>query len=157
MGMSIAAEFWEPADRNAVHLAFLRAEWHKYPDHIRVKYNQLLDSPSLGNVSEDELRYQLLAASRGPLLQRIPRDTEWFRVSHLRRQHLTELLVINHAHWISSTDRNELLKVVERRPEPLNGEPTSWAAPILWGHSKKGRSVYHSGGQPQANRARWVT
>jgi hypothetical protein len=137
-GLSLADELWEPASLNAVHLAFLRAEWHKYPDHIRAQYNKLLESPALGDANEDQIRFQLLAATRNPLLQHIPSDTAWFTVSHLRRRHFTELLVINHSHWTSTADRNELLKVVLRRPEPLSGQPTSWAAPILWGHSKAG-------------------
>ena len=137
-GLSLAEELWEPANLNVVVLAFLKAEWNEYTEDIKIQYSKIIESPTLGDVNEDRIRSQLLAARRGPLLSHIPSNTSWFMVSHLRRQHFSELLVINHSHWTSSEDRNELLKVVSRRPEPLKSHPRSWATPILWGHSKAG-------------------
>jgi hypothetical protein len=137
-GLSLAGEVWEPANLNAVCLVFLKAEWYKHPDNSRGQYSNLLESPALGDANEDQIRSWLLAKTRDPLLWYIPSSTDWFMVKHLRRRHFTELHVINHSDWTSSADRNELLKVSRRRPEPLYGPSTSWASPILWGHSKAG-------------------
>ncbi|HEY6641085.1 MAG TPA: hypothetical protein VIZ63_02995 [Povalibacter sp.] len=136
--MPLAEEHWSSASYDDVVLAFLEAEWGKYPEPIRTQCAGLIVSPSLSSERENRIRAKFLWALREPLLTHVPGDTRWFAVTHLRRQHFPELHAINHPAWTSPNDRNELLNVACRRPERLKSEPSAWAPPILWGHQKSG-------------------
>lgn len=137
-GLSLSNERWMPVDFNRVVYDFLKAEWHQYPVELKGQHLGLVESPKLGDGHEDQIRLQLLTWRRRHLLSRIPGNTVWFAVSHLRKRHYSQLLAINHHDWRSPDDQNELLKVAVRRPEPMKSHPSTWATPILWGHSMSG-------------------
>ena len=135
---AIAGEVWTPTTYDHVVLAFLRAEWEKFPAELKARMGSLVTSPSLSVSNENSLRMCLLNKLREPLLQRIPDDTNWFEVKYLRRPQLHELRVINHSDWNSTSDSNELPRVAVRRPESLTSDASTWPNPILWGHTKGG-------------------
>jgi hypothetical protein len=71
-------------------------------------------------------------------MERVPRDTAWYEVRYLEREHLGQLLVIGRCGWDDGADRNELLAVAKRRRLVLETPPDKWSAPILWGHRRTG-------------------
>lgn len=134
----LSDEQWAPVPIHAPLLAFLKAEWDKWVPITRWVDRRLISEPNISDASENHLRACLISAIRGPLLQHLPQDTQWFEVKWLRAEHLHELRVIGRCGWDDSNDKNELLKVAARRPQQLLSDVDSWDPPILWGHSKTG-------------------
>ncbi len=128
---------WKRVTVDVVHLAFLRAEWHKIP-LARATPRSLIDTPTLTNPQENMRRRDLLYSRREPLMNRIPRDTAWHEVRYVERAHLSDLRVIGRCSWDSAQDRNELMAVAKRKPLILETPPEQWNEPILWGHSQAG-------------------
>jgi hypothetical protein len=129
---------WSEASLAEMELEFLRAEREKLVAHDAAHLRDLLEAPDLADAAQNEQRRMLLARRR-PMLEHVPADTRWFRVSFLAREHLGALLVIGSADWVDprGRDRNELPMVAGRRPEPFRGGAEGWAKPILWGHERK--------------------
>ena len=84
----------------------------------------------------------MLLATRRQLVGEIPPDSRWYRLSHLSREHLPELLVIARDGWDdawgNAQNGNEVLNVAPRRPQPLRTDPSAWSAIVLWGHTRQG-------------------
>jgi hypothetical protein len=121
-----------------MHLAFLTAEFDEISGIAPGDAN-LVTVPDLVDAAQNERRRQLLYSRRGPLLDQVPGSTEWFEVRYLERGHLHQLRAINHRHWTRpGVDNNEVLKVAHRMRIPLLRQPTDWAPPILWGHTRNG-------------------
>ena len=127
---------WRPVSIDAVHLAFLRAEWLKID---RPEEHHLVDKANLSSESQNERRRELLYGRRAPLVSNVPGDTAWHDVRHLEREHLRQLLVIGgNCGWDDRADRNEPLRVANRRNIALQDSPERWDEPILWGHTTDG-------------------
>ena len=121
-----------------MHLAFLTAEF-RYISDTTPGDADLITKPNLQDTAQNRQRRELLYRRRGALLKQIPDSTEWFEVQYLERWHLHQLRAINHRYWTSpGVDDNELLKVARRMRITLLLQPEEWAAPILWGHTRKG-------------------
>ena len=150
----LAAEIWSSTSHAAVCLAFLRAEWDKWPEFTAWHDRALIDSPDLANETSNSLRRIILGSLREPLLRHIPGDTVWWRVESLRDLHLDQLLVIGSDDWRSANDRNELLAVSRRRGEPLRHPPAAWEPAILWGHDPTGPFTILEGNNRLVNYAR---
>jgi hypothetical protein len=135
---TLALEQWNETTTDRVVLAFLAAEWEKFPSEIRMKLAHLVSASSLTDLGQNESRRYLLNCRRGLLLNEVPTDTTWFEVKHLRPMHLSQLHAINDPGWTSPNDFNELLKVAQRKAEPLTSPPSTWRQTILWGHTKAG-------------------
>jgi len=131
----LADQSWAECSVHDVHLAFLRAEWHKISAQAD---RRLIDQPDLLSQTENQQRAAILYSYRAPLLQRVPQDTRWYKVSYLKEGHLDEVLVIGHCGWDSQQDRNDLLLVAQRKPIQLQTQPHTWTEPILWGHTQQG-------------------
>lgn len=133
-------ESWTPSSSAQMVLAFLAAEWEKWP-LLHMLGDRRLITPldaNLADALQNNLRTSLLWQVRGGLLQHVPTDTAWFEVSHLTGAHLGQLRVIHHIDWSQHTQTNELEEVARVRPEALHGVPGEWPAPILWGHDQGG-------------------
>jgi hypothetical protein len=115
---TLGQQEWTPVGREAVVLAFLQAEWEKWPI-FGFADRRLISAPVLDNSLENAVRAILLDRVRGPLLNRIPRSTSWFRVRRLMEAHLNQLRVIARCGWDDASDRNELPSVAARRHMPL--------------------------------------
>ena len=131
----LAGEAWAPCTFDAVVLAFLKAEWEKW-GLGRFADRELVDRADLADAAHNAARLRLLQV-RGPLLQHVPADTEWFEVRHLRAHHLWQLRNIHHIDWSEHSSANELLETARARPEPLRGAPEGWE-PVLWAHHRHG-------------------
>lgn len=131
-------EHWKLCARERVVLAFLRAEWDKWPLLMMLGDRGIVDNPDLKDPVQNNTRASLLWHVRAPLLELIPADTCWFEVKNFSRAHCWQLHAINFPDWNSPDDMNELEKVAIRKPEPLRVPVNEWASPILWGHSKSG-------------------
>lgn len=134
----LSAELWHPVSNAEACLAFLRAEWDKEAERTAWYDRILIDEPDLGDPSQNAIRRLILGSWRAPLLDKIPTDTSWFRVHFLHESHLDEIFVIGSDDWRDPGDKNELLQVAKRRGKALNGLPTDWHPPLLWGHSQEG-------------------
>jgi hypothetical protein len=117
--------------------SFLRSEWHKIGT-VRFADKRLASNPDLQEPTQNSLRAVLLWSFRGPLLNEIPSDTQWFAVEFLRNQHLKQLRAIDYGEWSSSKDMNELEKVALRNPERLQSASITEWEPVLWGHDTSG-------------------
>jgi hypothetical protein len=129
------------SNRVSVHevvAEFLRGERHRFEHSLPSAEMALIDSPNISDPRENHARLRYLYCSRGHLIGEIPPDTQWYEVRNLTAEGLSELHVIARCGWDHSGDRNELLRVVLRRPSALTSQPSSWARPILWGHEKAG-------------------
>jgi hypothetical protein len=131
---SLADENWTACTTHHVVLAFLGAEWDKWP-HLRGHDRRLVTAADLSSDRQNNQRTKLLCSVRDPLLRDIPSDTDWFEVRHLRGEHLNQLRAINFPPWNLGDDENELEKVAARLCEPMRGPPVGWQ-PILWGHDR---------------------
>src|SRR5579871_2188623 len=134
----LTKEQWAATTIHAPLLVFLKAEWDKWARMTRFVNRDLVSQPNLNDDAENHLRACLISAVRGPLLQQLPQDTQWFEVKWLRHEHLDELRVVGRCGWDDVNDENELLKVAARKPQKMLKETASWDPPILWGHSKAG-------------------
>lgn len=135
---TLAGEAWHPVSNAEACLAFLRAEWDKEAGRTAWYDRALIDHPDLTLPAENAMRRLILGSWRERLLDRIPADTEWYRVHYLREVHLGEVYVIGSDDWRDPGDHNELLQVAKRRGEPMNLPPTDWHPPLLWGHTRQG-------------------
>src|SRR6266481_7990196 len=97
-GSRLKDQSWRRVTVDAVHLAFLRAEWHKITLAQPTDW-RLIEAPNLKNVVENNRRRDLLYSRRGLLLERVPRDTAWYEVRSLERTHLNQLFVIGRCDW----------------------------------------------------------
>lgn len=134
----LSAETWTSVSSAEACLAFLRAEWDKEAERTVWYDRSLIDRPNVQNPAENAIRRLILGSWRDLLLNRIPADTNWFRVQYLRETHLPQLFVIGSDDWRDPGDHNELLKVGQRRNTRLALSPEDWHAPLLWGHTKDG-------------------
>ncbi len=135
--VQLSAEAWAPCSVQAVVLAFLKAEWDKWPLLHMLCDRGLLDRANLEDPVQNSLRASLLWQVRGMLWQHVPSDTEWFEVRHLTGVHFGQLLNIHHLDWSRLTATNTLEEVAQVQPEPLRGVPDEWQ-PILWAHDQDG-------------------
>jgi hypothetical protein len=136
--MKLTEEKWTSCSVHEVTLSFLRSEWIKWPTVATYWDRRLIEEPVSMDSGAINLRALMLWAIRSALIGQVPQDTKWFKVEHLRKAHLDELLAINHIGFTSATDRNELRKVALRMPNEIwRGAPPSgeWS-PILWGHDR---------------------
>ena len=150
--MALADKKWEPTTVHDMVAAFLRAERYRFTieryrqcgyELLRDRDIRLIDHPNLDNPDENHRRLRLLTVIRAPLLGEIPPDTQWYRVSNLQDEDLTNVHAIARCGWDDDEqrDKNELLLFAKRRPrEELQTPPTQWPAPIFWGHIKEGPS-----------------
>jgi hypothetical protein len=142
--MALADKTWTPVNRAEVILEWCRAERDSRLVGTILSYempafDELLRSGDVGDPAANQERYRRLWNSRGPILEEIPQDTEWYDVTHLTDAELCELRVIYHCDWDDlETHRNELRRVAALKPEPLQKLPAEWERPILWGHTKSG-------------------
>ena len=135
----LSDELWSSVSADEAWLAFLKTEWDKWAPLTQWVDRRLVMQPNIEDGVENHLRASLITALRAPLVRRIPSDTLWFKVSSLRDEHLPELRVIGRCGLDSAGDRNELLQVAKRKPQPLiKSQMPLWDAPILWGHGKEG-------------------
>jgi len=118
-------------------LAFLQAEWDKIPAAAATN-RSLIDHPDLNSGVQNQHRLELLRTRRQPLLEQIPTNTSWFEVRYLTAEHVHQLLVIGRCGWDSPSDSNELARVAQRCSKLLATDPSKWAHPLLWGHSREG-------------------
>lgn len=137
-GARLSAERWHPVSNAEACLAFIQAEWDKEAERTAWYDRVLIDSPNLDDPAENAIRRLILGTWRAPLLDRIPTDTEWFRVEVLREGHLDQVYVIGSDDWRDPADHNELLKVGRRRGKSLDKVPAEWHPPLLWGHTREG-------------------
>lgn len=143
VGPQLAGEAWAPSSSQRMVLAFLRAEWEKWP-LLRILCDRRLITPitqadaNLADPVQNNVRASLLWHVRGFLFQHVPAETEWFEVRHLSGAHFGQLRVIHHPHWSQVTQTNELEAVAQARPEALTSVPDEWPPPILWGHEQDG-------------------
>jgi hypothetical protein len=133
----LADEVWTPSSPHAVVLSFLRSEWDRRDIPTATWDKRLITNPDLTSPVENNVRALLLWFVRGPLLQRIPSDTQWYEVKYLRERYFWQLHAINHVDWNSPADMNELEKVALRKQEHWRGSSAPWE-PILWAHDKRG-------------------
>ncbi len=136
--MALSEQQWTSVAMHEPFLAFLRAEWDKWSAITRWVDSRLVSHANTSDNAENILRVHLLSAVRGPLLQHLPQDTQWFEVKWLQDEHLEELRVIARCGWDDPADKNEVLKVGARRPQQLSKDIASWDPPLIWGHSKAG-------------------
>ena len=135
----LSDENWSAVSVDEAWHAFLKTEWDKWSPLTQWVDRRLVMEPNIDDLVENRLRASLIAALRGPLLQRLPTDTQWFKVNFLRDEHLPELRVIGRCGLDSPADENEVLEVAKRRPRPLiKTQMPLWEPPMLWGHSKAG-------------------
>jgi len=130
-------ETWARCSAPAVVLAFLRAEWDRWPRLAEHRDRRLVTEVDLTDVTQNEARLALLREVRGMLLNHVPPDTQWFEVRHLDVRHFWELRNIHHIDWSRHSRTNELEEMARLRPEPLRGAPGGWQ-PILWAHEPIG-------------------
>jgi len=135
---SLGQQFWEKVTPHHVYHAFLKGEFARLSEPIRLTEKTLIEKPDLSDAEQNSKRFALLVQIRGPLLQWIPCSTEWYLVKSLEETHLHQLLVIARCGWDSPSDRNELFSVAMRKLITLHTNPNDWATPILWGHTKEG-------------------
>jgi hypothetical protein len=122
---------WLCAERNTS--ANIRYILSQQPEHAA-----LLDAPDTENADENWLRLKIIYIARWVFFVEIPPDTCWYEVRNLRDNDLTNLHAVNHGHWSSGDDQNELLKVAAREKLELESPPTEWGSIVLWGHTKDG-------------------
>jgi hypothetical protein len=136
----LAAEAWTPCSKHQMVLAFLQAEWEKYPQLHQLGDRRLITQghADLGDFVQNSLRASLLWQVRGFLFQHVPHDIEWHEVSHLRCEHFWQLLNVHHFDWSRYAATNRLEEVAQVRGEPLRGAPDEWPPPILFGHDRDG-------------------
>jgi|ERR1700733_10966592 hypothetical protein len=135
----LATEAWAPCSTQQMVLAFLQAEWDKWPQLYHLGDRRLITPPeaNLGDVVQNSLRASLLWQVRGFLFKHVPSNTEWHEVRYLRGEHFWQLLNIHHTDW-SQHATNRLEEVALVRVEPLRGVPDLWPPPILFGHDQGG-------------------
>jgi hypothetical protein len=145
--MSLAQKTWTRVSMHHAVLAWLRAERDTNVSRVLAQFpvqvwgpglTELLDHANLGEAEENRARLRLIYMIRNVFVLEIPPDTEWYEVRTLTDADLDELHVVNYAHWNDPADKNELLKVAARKPQPLRAPPSSWDTPILCGHDRNG-------------------
>jgi hypothetical protein len=116
----LATEAWAPCSTQQMVLAFLQAEWDKWPQLYHLGDRRLITPPeaNLGDVVQNSLRASLLWQVRGFLFKHVPSNTEWHEVRYLRGEHFWQLLNIHHTDW-SQHATNRLEEVALVRVEPL--------------------------------------
>jgi len=120
-----------------VTLSFLRSEWGKWSIATLTWDTGIVTHADLNSPIENNIRALLLWQIRGALLERIPADTQWFEVRHLRENHFWQLHAIRHQDWNSPADKNELEKVALRKRARWRGCTGQWE-PIHWAHERSG-------------------
>ena len=137
--MALADETWTTISPHAVWLSFLRGEWSRIEANNPGVNRRLIAAPDLDSAVENVARLRLLVSVRGPQLERIPSDTEWFQVARLRAEHFLGLRAIGRCGWDHPlhADLNELLRVAARKSLPVQ-RGIQTLKPILWGHSRAG-------------------
>lgn len=145
--MSLVDKTWERVTIHHAVLEWLRAErftnltrlFAQLPPEVWLSgLTALLDNANLNNADQNRARLRLLYMFRNVFVLEIPPDTEWFLVSNLMDDELSELHVVNYPEWVDPADRNELVKAAARRKLTLRTPTSSWAMPILWGHDRCG-------------------
>lgn len=68
-------------------LAFLKAEWDKWPRLAEHGDRRLITEPEFTDLAQNNARLALLREVRDMLLKHVPHDTEWFEVRHLDVRH----------------------------------------------------------------------
>jgi hypothetical protein len=130
-------EAWTGSSFSAVVLAFLKAEWNKWPLLAEHGDRRLITEPDITDARQNDARLSLLRQVRRRLLDHVPANTQWFEVRHLEVRHFWALRNIHQFEWSRFSGTNELLDMVRVRPEPLRGAPDGWQ-PILWAHEHIG-------------------
>jgi|ERR1043166_5085981 hypothetical protein len=151
--MSLAEKNWNPITIHEMEAIFLQSERYRLFDlnglpKVGPDDFFIIDNPDISDNEQNNNRHRMLLLFRAPLLERIPRDTIWYKVRSLTDVELEELYVIGRCGWDYDDsnqndlkfirDKNELKCVSARRPNPLKNSPTNWLCPILWGHDKSG-------------------
>jgi hypothetical protein len=138
-GMALDSKTWTPVSMHEMVLAWLQAERDRFVTHPQAGLiTHLLDAPDLTIASENRDRLRLLYSIRNLLMLEIPPDTQWYLVDSLTDAELDQLHAINHHEWTGPADNNELRLVAKRKTLTLSSAPSTWNAPILWGHDKQG-------------------
>src|SRR5262245_862172 len=136
--MSLANMAWNRVSVHEVIAEFLRGERFKFDQSLPSPGMALIDSPNINDPRENHARLRYLYCSRRGLLGEIPPDTRWYEVRNLTGEELSELHVIARCGWDDLRDRNEVFRVVLRRPSAWTTKRSSWPRPILLGHEKAG-------------------
>lgn len=154
MAARLRDEQWQECTFAEITDGWLRAEQHKLrekfvewkrPDLVRRLDRHLARAPDFSDDDANADQVELLASFRAPLLNGIPANTAWFRVSSLRNIHLEQIHVIGRCGWEDQgqSDHNEVRHVAKRKVkkgETWNIErgPDSWGFLLLWGHHRGG-------------------
>ena len=87
--------------------SWLKDEWYlsNYNQVRQITPSEFINNPNFSNTEENKVRLELLRSIRSPMVDPLPKDTEWY-VTDLKKGDIKRIYIVPSSDWLSLTSNS---------------------------------------------------